>query len=82
MTNQIDIGKIFYREKIENEKDYMKYLSKVARCEGIVISTFINKITANGSLLESALEKCDNSIVTTTPNYKRIKQLQHKGIIL
>src|SRR3989338_11038688 len=44
MTNQIDIGKIFYREKIESEKDYMKYLSKVSRREGMVISNFINKI--------------------------------------
>ena len=82
MTNQIDIGQIFYREKIESEKDYMKYLSKVSRREGIAISTAINKIMANVFLLEGALEKCDNSVVTTTPDFKTIKQLQHKGIIL
>ena len=48
MTNQIDIGQIFYQVKIESEKDYMKYLSKVSRREGITISTAINKIMANG----------------------------------
>ena len=82
MTSQIDIGQIFYQVRIENEKDYIKYLSKVSRREGMAISTSINKIMANGFLLESALEKCDNSIVTTTPDFKTIKQLQHKGIIL
>ena len=82
MTSQIDIGQIFYQVKIESEKDYMKYLSKVSRREGTAISTSINKIMANGFLLESALEKCGNSIVTTTPDFKTIKQLQHKGIIL
>lgn len=82
MTNQIDIGQIFYQVKIESEKDYMKYLSKVSRREGMAISTTINKIMANDFLLESALEKCDNSVVTTTPDFKKIKQLQRKGIIL
>ena len=82
MTIQIDIGQIFYQVKIESEKDYIKYLSKVARAEGMAISTSINKIMANDFLLESALEKCDNSVVTTTPDFKTIKQLQHKGIIL
>ena len=82
MTSQIDIGQIFYQVRIENEKDYIKYLSKVSSREGMAISTSINKIMANGFLLESALEKCGNSIVTTTPDFKTIKQLQHKGIIL
>jgi len=82
MTNQIDIGQIFYQVKIESEKDYMKYLSKVSRREGITISTAINKIMANGFLLEGVLKKCGNSVVTTTPDFKTIKQLQHKGIIL
>jgi folate-dependent phosphoribosylglycinamide formyltransferase PurN len=82
MTNQIDIGQIFYQEKIDNDKDYMKYLSKVSRSEGMAISTFINKIAADGFLLKGALKKCDNSIVTTTPDFKKIKQLQYKGIIL
>lgn len=82
MTNQIDVGQIFYQEKIESEKEYMKYLSKISRREGIVISTFINEIAANGSILEGTLEKYDNSVVTTTPDFKTIKQLQHKGMIL
>lgn len=82
MTNKIDVGQIVYQEKIISNKNYMEYLSNVAKSEEVAISNLINKITLNDLQPMDESVKYNNSIVTTTPDFRTIKQLQRKGIIL
>jgi methionyl-tRNA formyltransferase len=82
MTERIDGGHIFYQENFEKDKNYIDYLEKVSLREGIAIANFINQVTRKGVLPRGWSNKCSKPIITTTPSFKVIKQLQYKGMIL
>lgn len=82
MTNQLDRGKILYQESIKGNKNYLSYLAETSSKEKVAITNFINKVGQNYFLLGDRLNRCDNPVITTTPDFQTIKQLQRKGIIL
>ncbi len=82
MTNQIDQGKIFFQEKVEWSNNYMDYLARVSLREGLVLVSFMNQVAKRGALPEGIYNKFEQSIVTTTPNFKTIRRFQSCGMIL
>ncbi len=82
MTKQTDCGPILYRRKVEKDNNYINYLRRSAPVEAKSLADFINKTAQNNSLSGGVLEKCDQPVITTTPRFKAIKQLQSKGMIL
>jgi folate-dependent phosphoribosylglycinamide formyltransferase PurN len=82
MTSGIDQGSIFHTQEVDKNKKYIDYLSGVASKEKLAIAKFIENVVQNNSLPESKPDQNQESIFTTTPNFKKIKELQHKGIIL
>ena len=82
MTNGIDQGSIFSVQEADKNKNYIDYLKQVASEEKQGIVKFIGNVVQNNSLPESKPNQKQKSIFTTTPNFKKIKELQHKGIIL
>jgi folate-dependent phosphoribosylglycinamide formyltransferase PurN len=82
MTSGIDQGSIFHTQKVDKTKNYIDYLVEVASKEKWTIVKFIENVVQNNSLPESKPNQNQKSIFTTTPNFKKIKELQHKGIIL
>lgn len=82
MSNHIDQGQILYREEVNKNKKYIDYLKEVASREKMAIVNFIESVVQNNSLPEIILNNGHRPIVTTTPNFKTVKQLQRKGIIL
>ena len=82
MTNYIDQGQILYREEVNKNKNYIDYLAEVALKEKVAIVNFIERIV-RGNILSGVISNSDQRpAVTTTPNFRKIKELQHKGIIL
>ena len=82
MTNYIDQGQILYREEVNKNKNYIDYLAEVASKEKVAIVAFIKR-AVRGNLLSEAISNNDqHPTVTTTPNFRKIKELQRKGIIL
>lgn len=82
MTSHVDQGQIFYQEKNKGNKNYMKYLMECSPKEAKAIASFINNVAQNNCLPEGTPNKCEQPIVTVTPDSKAIKQLQHNGLIL
>ncbi len=82
MTSGIDQGSIFYTQEVDESKNYIDYLSKVALKEKRAIVKFIENVVQNNSLPEPKPNQEQKSVLTTTPNFEKIKELQHKGIIL
>lgn len=82
MTSGIDQGSIFYTQEVDKTKNYIDYLAGVALKEKRAIIRFIENVVQNNSLPESKPNQEQKSVFTTTPNFKKIKELQHKGIIL
>jgi folate-dependent phosphoribosylglycinamide formyltransferase PurN len=82
MTSNIDQGGIFHTQEVDENKNYMNYLAGVAPKEKRAIVKFIENVVQNNSLPKSKPNQEQKSIFTTTPNFKKIKELQHKGIIL
>jgi folate-dependent phosphoribosylglycinamide formyltransferase PurN len=84
MTNYIDQGDIYYREEVEGNKNYIEYLSKVALREKQVIVNFIRDVIRNNNLPNPIinLNEKQKSTLTTTPNFKKIKEFKNKGVIL
>lgn len=82
MTERIDGGPIFYQETFEKDKNYMSYLKRVSSREGAAVANFINEVAQKGVLPEGRPNICNKPVVTTTPKFRTIKQLQHKGMIL
>lgn len=82
MTSGIDQGSIFHTQEADKNKNYINYLAEVASKEKRAIVKFIENIVQNNSLPESKPNQDQKSIFTTTPNFKKIKELQHQGIIL
>lgn len=82
MTSGIDQGSIFHTQEAGINKNYIDYLAEMASKEKRAIVTFIENIVQNNSLPESNPSQGQKSVFTTTPNFKIIKELQHKGVIL
>ena len=82
MTNEIDQGQILYREEVNTNKNYISYLTGVALKEKVAIVNFIGIVAHNGSLPQAIASENYDPVITTTPNFKIIKELQRKGIIL
>lgn len=82
MTSGIDQGSVFHTQEVDENKSYIDYLAEVALKEKRAIVRFIENVVQNNSLPESKPNQNQKSIFTTTPNFKKIKELQHKGIIL
>mgnify|MGYP001580294859 FL=1 len=82
MTSSIDQGSIFYTQEVDKNKNYIDYLAEVASKEKRAIARFIKNVAQNKHLPESNPNQEQKSIFTTTPNFKEIKELQHKGMIL
>jgi len=82
MTNGIDQGSIFRTQEADKNKNYIDYLTEVASKEKQAIVKFIENVVQNNSLPESKPNQKQKSFFTTTPNFKKIKELRHKGIIL
>ena len=82
MTSGIDQGSIFRTQEVDKNKNYIDYLAEVALKEKWTIVKFIENVVQNNSLPESKPNQEQKSIFTTTPNFKKIKELQLKGIIL
>jgi len=82
MTSGIDQGSTLYTQEVDKTKNYIDYLAGVARKEKRAIVKFIQNVVQDNSLPDSKPNQDQKSIFTTTPNFKKIKELQHKGIIL
>lgn len=82
MTSGIDQGSIFHTQEVDKNKNYIDYLADVASKEKRAIVKFIENVVQNNPLSESKPNQEQKSVFTTTPNFKKIKELQHKGIIL
>lgn len=83
MTERIDQGKILYQEIVKGNKNYIDYLTEVASKEKTAIANFIRTTLRNKFLLEAATShKSQKIITTTTPDFKKIKEFQRKGMIL
>ncbi len=82
MTNHVDQGRILHREEVNKNKNYVDYLAEVASKEKVAIVALIKR-TVRGNLLSEAISNNDqHPTVTTTPNFRKIKELQRKEIIL
>lgn len=82
MTSHVDQGQILYTEEMSREKNYTDYLVEVASKEKVAIVNFIEKMVRSNSLPEAISSSNHSPIITTTPDFKKIKQLQHNEIIL
>lgn len=82
MTEKIDQGRIFCKEKVSPNRNYMSYLKKVSRQESMAIIKFIKNTAQVNLLPEGNMASCDEPTITTTPNYGTIKRLQRNKIIL
>jgi len=82
MTNHIDQGQILYREEVKRNKTYIDYLAAAASKEKVAIVNFIEKMAQSNLLPEEPPNINNHPVVTTTPDFRIIKQLQRKGIIL
>ena len=82
MTSGIDQGGIFHTQEVDKSKNYIDYLAEVAPKEKRAIVKFIENVVQNNSLPESKPNQEQKPIFTTTPNFKKIKELQRKEITL
>lgn len=83
MTGNIDRGKILYQEKVSGNKNYIGYLAEVASKEKTAIANFIQKTVRNNFLSEATTSHENQNVsMTTTPDFKKIKEFKRKGIIL
>lgn len=82
MTNHIDQGQILYQEDVEGNKNYVDYLREVASKEKVAIVKFIESVVQDNFSPRELPNANGRHIITTTPDFKTIKQLQSKGIIL
>ena len=82
MTEQIDGGQIFYQKTFEKDKSYISYLEEVSSKEGAAVANLINEVAQKGVLPAGKPNICNNPVVTTTPNFRTIKQLKRKGMTL
>lgn len=84
MTSRIDQGGILYQETVRGDKNYIDYLKIVVSKEKVAIVKFIAKAVRGDSLPERlpTMETNKGKNFTKTPDFKVIKQLQNKRMIL
>ena len=83
MTHRIDDGSILYQEVVPKDARYMRYLATVASKEKEAIIRCIEYIVRTGKLPNAITTGNDSdSIKTSTPTFKTIKEYQRKGMIL
>ena len=82
MTNHVDQGQILYREEVDKNKNYIDYLAGVASREKTAIVNFMERNVQGNFSPEAISNSKHRPIVTTTPNFRTIKELQRKGMIL
>jgi len=84
MNEKIDNGKIIYTKQIShnNEKDYMRYLSRTGKEEASLVKQLLDYMKKNDRMPKTIENNSKRVVYTQTPTPKEIKAMLKGGIIL